>query len=327
MKNKNNSHHKGHRRKIPKKVKASVVEISEELKPHENYPKKILQWRHFVYGGLIGTMIYSLSFFQRPSRSNKRYVDGLDYRSNIKVFPTITPTLIPVVEPVFIPVLTYHYVEYDRDKSDWKRVTLTTHPDVLEEQFKTLKEYGYTTYFAEEVPQIVKGQKPLMDRGIVLTFDDGYEDFYTDVFPLLKKYNLKATQYVIYDYIDEKGFLTKKQIRELIDSGLVEIGSHTLDHVWLKTTDDREARRQVIASKRRLESLFHITVNTFCYPAGGYDDRILRYVDEAGYTAAFSTLSGVYQTQSQLKLVKRIRTAASGEHLIRTLEEYKAGSK
>ena len=71
-----------------------------------------------------------------------------------------------------------------------------------------------------------------------LTLDDGYEDNYTNLFPLLKKYQAKATISVVTGSIGQPGILTADQIREMSDSGLVEFASHTVTHPHLTSLDD-----------------------------------------------------------------------------------------
>ena len=109
---------------------------------------------------------------------------------------------------------------------------------------------------------------------LALTFDDGYEDFYTDAYPLLKKYNLKGTLYVIINRLDTPGYVTKGQVKEMADSGLVEIGSHTFNHPDLRTKRLKDAIFEIKYSRRELKKISGRDVPTFAYPYGYFNLNI-----------------------------------------------------
>jgi len=210
-------------------------------------------------------------------------------------------------DKVKIPIIMYHYVEYVKDDGDLIRKRLDILPSVFEGHLQSLKKANYETYFVKDIPEILNGTIHYSTQSAVLTFDDGYEDFYTVAFPLLKKYHVRATVYVIYDYIGRSGFLSEKQIIELIDSGLVEIGSHTLDHVYLKQAPDIYAEKQISESKQKFEEQFRIKIKTFAYPYGAFNNMNIESVKKAGYTAAVSVINGSLQDKENLFYMSRIR--------------------
>jgi peptidoglycan/xylan/chitin deacetylase (PgdA/CDA1 family) len=221
-----------------------------------------------------------------------------------------------------IPILMYHYVEYVKDDGDLIRKKLDIVPSLFEAHLQALRKANYETYYVRDIPDIMNGTIHYSTRSAILTFDDGYEDFYTDVFPLLKKYHMRATQYVIYDYIGKKGFLNEQQIRELIDSDLVEIGSHTLDHIYLKQSPKLYADKQIIESKKKLEERFGIKISTFAYPYGAFNPDNIEGVKKAGYTAAVSVISGEMQSQDNLFYLSRIRPGLfTPQSMIRVIEQ------
>ncbi len=223
-----------------------------------------------------------------------------------------------------IPIVMYHYVEYVKDQGDTIRKSLDIIPSVFEKELKMLNDNQYKTIFVKEVPKILSGDTPYSSRSAVLTFDDGYEDFYTDVFPLLKKYKVKATVYIVDDFIGRKGFLNEKEIKEIIDSNLVEIGSHTLDHFYLKKSPKSIATKQIIDSKKILENKFNIKIETFAYPFGAFDQYSLDTVRSAGYTAAVSVIPGIWQSGNNLFYLSRFRAGSfSYDNIIKFFENYK----
>lgn len=226
------------------------------------------------------------------------------------IVPTVVPTAIPVPKSLRLPIVMYHYVEYVKEANDLVKKKLTINPALFEQQLKSFQQEGYVTYFVKEVPDILEGKIKLAPRSVVLTFDDGYEDFYTVVAPLLAKYHMKATQYVIYNYIGRKGFLTKQEVVELAKNPFVEIGSHTLDHIYLKTATEAVARKQIIESKTKLEALTGIPIETFAYPYGSYAPHSSQIVQEAGYTVAVGTNLGVIQSIDNRYTLTRVRAGA-----------------
>ncbi|PIS15775.1 hypothetical protein COT62_01915 [Candidatus Roizmanbacteria bacterium CG09_land_8_20_14_0_10_41_9] len=222
-----------------------------------------------------------------------------------------------------IPIIMYHYVEQVKDHGDFVRKSLNINPHLFEQQIVNLKEQGYSDYFVKDIPDILAGVVNYASSSAVLTFDDGYEDFYTVVFPLLKKYNMRATVYIAYNFIGKKGFLTENQIRELIESDLVEIGSHTLDHVSLKSARPDVAKEQIFGSKEKLEERFGIKIKTFAYPYGSFDAAAERLVKEASYSAAVSVIPGSLQSQDNLFYLSRIRPGLfTGTTVDSALKEY-----
>lgn len=134
------------------------------------------------------------------------------------------------------------------------------------------------------VSELVDAPKPY---SVALTFDDGFADNYHYAFPLIKKYNAKATIYLTPD-IEGIDKLTDAQIQEMAQSGLVEFGAHTLHHVNLLKVDDQEAMQEIRGSKERVAALTGQCVS-FAYPYGRFNERHQAMVKEAGFSSAVST--------------------------------------
>jgi peptidoglycan/xylan/chitin deacetylase (PgdA/CDA1 family) len=116
---------------------------------------------------------------------------------------------------------------------------------------------------------------------ISLTFDDGNEMHYTVFYPILEKYGLRATFYVITSTINMRGKLSEEQIKDLYNHGN-EIGSHTHTHPHLPKLPDDELQWELTKSKYILKTF---KVETFAYPYGEFDDRVIKYVRKY-YTSA-----------------------------------------
>jgi len=170
--------------------------------------------------------------------------------------------------------------------------------------------------------EVFDGTKELPVKPIILTFDDGYRDFYTDAYPILLKYRAKATVYVISGFIGFKNYMTKEQIREIAQNRLVEIGSHTVHHVSLKFAPIEEVQKELIESKNELSVLTGLPVISFAYPNGSYDDKAVNAVKEVGFKTAVATKPGVELDPGMRYFLVRIRTGGlSGKELLNRLNQ------
>lgn len=218
-----------------------------------------------------------------------------------------------------IPILMYHYVEYVSDPGDSIRKSLNIVPFVFQNQIKTLVEAGYNFITPSELAEMIDGRAEIPPRPIVLSFDDGYQDFYQNVFPVLKKYNIKSVNYVIAGFIDKPNFMYSWQVREIATSGAVEIGSHTVNHIALRGEKRAKAEFEIFKSKEILEKLIGQPVISFAYPSGSFDLQAEELVKKAGYKTAVSTVPGIMATDQNKFFLYRIRP---GERMGNSLLEY-----
>ena len=224
-----------------------------------------------------------------------------------------------------IPILMFHYVEYVQDKNDKIRAELTTTPNVLEAQIRTLKSAGYTFITPSYLTLALNGRaKHFPKKPIILSFDDGYMDLYTDVFPILKQENAKAVAYIIVDFLNRPNFLFSFQLEEMAKSPLIEIGAHTMDHLALKGMDKDKAKYQIAQSRIELQKELHLPISSFAYPYGSFDQQAIDLVKEAGFTNAVSTLPGVQQTPDTKYYLYRLRPGyMTGQELLDFLAQDK----
>ena len=205
------------------------------------------------------------------------------------------------------PVLMYHYVRINPDPADKIGIGLSVPPAEFERQMRYLVDNGYQVVGLEDIVASLRNGSALPPRAVALTFDDGYMDFRQAAYPVLKRYGLKATSFVITDFVGRNGYLTWDAIKEMAAGGLVTFGSHTLSHPDLSTLPPALAERQIRESKRVLEDRLGSRVTLFSYPAGRYNDTVVRLVEEAGYLAAVTTRYGNLHNANEIYLLKRIR--------------------
>lgn len=222
-----------------------------------------------------------------------------------------------------IPILMYHYVRTGIPITDQLSYRLSVTPVVLEEQLKFLADNGYFTISLVDLETSLENRLPLPPKSVVLTFDDGYRDFYSSAFPLLKKYNLRAVSFYVVDYANYPGYMSWDMVKEIQESGLVDVESHTLSHLPLSKLVSEQKTKEIFESKKLLEQKLEKKVNYLAYPYGDFDDSVVQLTQQAGYHLAFGTNSGTRHTKGEKFFLKRV--AVNGEDSFETFK-YKLDS-
>ena len=203
------------------------------------------------------------------------------YRVEIEKKPdAIQAVSIQPVEPetLSFPVFIYHNSSEDEpDYSDGLIVPeLFVKPSEFEKQIKYLSDNNYTFCTFDDWYDLYDIEKP-----VFITFDDGYEENYTEIFPILQKYNAKITLFLVTDPDKEK-ILTLDMIREMSDSGLVKFESHTMTHVNLTqiSSDGEKLADELRNSKLKIEEMTGKRVIALAYPHGKYNEKIIEKTKE-----------------------------------------------
>ncbi len=201
-----------------------------------------------------------------------------------------------------VPIMMYHHVEpLDHHEANW------VNPQNFERHMAFLKKNKYRIMtLSELVEMTIKDEAPPR-HAVVITFDDGNSDNYHNAYPILKKFSIPATMFVPSAFIDKEGFLTAQNIKEMVSSGLVSVGSHTVNHEYLPPLNEEQRRIEIEVSKTELENLTGKPVEILAYPIGGFSDEIKTMVRNAGYKAACSTNRGYDRLNRDVYELKRIR--------------------
>lgn len=150
---------------------------------------------------------------------------------------------------------------------------LFVRPDDFDRQLTILDELGYEYLYADEWRMTAK-------PSVVITLDDGYSDNYTEMLPILKKHNAKATVFVVTDLMDTAEYMTTEQVRAMAQSGCVSIQSHTAHHNSMKGRTEEVLRADFAEASEILESITGKKITALAYPAGDYDDTTLKVAGE-----------------------------------------------
>ncbi|MBR5587167.1 MAG: polysaccharide deacetylase family protein [Clostridia bacterium] len=230
-----------------------------------------------------------------------------------------------------IPALMYHKItDNPEEVSDW---TITK--EMLAADFAEIKERGYTPITVAEYYDIAKYSYSIASRNIdtkvadffrkypkpiILTFDDGYEGIYTDVFPLLKEYGYKASFYICGELIDSQHpeYCSWEQIREMVDSGICDFGNHTYslhsyvkeDLDWVYTTDYERAKSDINLNRDVIYLNTGFKTKAFSFPYGLYDLDILFNL-KSDYDIFISTDYRVNRMRDKQQALGRFNRAAS----------------
>lgn len=306
--------------------------------PHSHVRLILLVFFLFLcaIGGYLGYRYYTstVSYTNKKELQGFKYTPPPDIKNEIKQienqpkqigkFPDTSQVakVASISGTIRVPILMYHYVEYVQDKGDKIRISLNIPPYILEQQLQTLIGAGYTFMTENELDDVLDGIKPLPQKPILLTFDDGYRDFYTDAYPILKKYHVKATAYVVPGFLDRPNYMFRTQLDEIAKDAFIEIAAHTVDHVGLAKQSLKTITDEIFRSKIMLENETHKPVVDFAYPYGAFDDQAIQVVKDAGFRSATSTLPGIEQGQINRYFMFRLRPGyRTGQTLVDWLNQ------
>lgn len=211
-------------------------------------------------------------------------------------------------------IFMYHSVAPNVDPQNRIEVSV----NAFSRQMQFLKTHHYNVIPLEELGEMIRDKKRIPTNTVAITFDDGYKDNYVYAYPILRKLGFPATVFIIINEVGrpQGDRLSWQEIKEMQDSGLITIGSHTFDHPILpEVKSEAELKRQILDSKEFLEQKSGVPVDMFCYPYGRFNAHVRSLVIQAGYRLAFATVLGVGFSNHDLYLIKRVRISSSSNNL------------
>ncbi|MDO8509735.1 MAG: polysaccharide deacetylase family protein [bacterium] len=260
--------------------------------------------------GILITMMVLLFWYlsQRENEDGRVDYNLKEEAKQDKALQDLLATENDNIKQKLVPfgILTYHHIGPNA-KGNYNRWCV--YPKIFSQQIEDLKNAGYhfvTLAEAMEKFQTVSSTTIPFQKTIVLTFDDGYRDFYTVAYPFLKKNKIPATLFVITQDIGHAGNVTWDMIKEMQASGLVEIGSHTVHHKNLLYASEKVIRSEIFDSKKILEEKLGTKIKTFAYPYGTSGPTAIRLVQEAGYIGGVRVLAGQKPTSANMYVWRRM---------------------
>jgi len=211
-----------------------------------------------------------------------------------------------------VPILMYHHIADPPPDADPIRRDLSVSPQAFEDQLRYLVKAGYQPLTLGDLTYHLALGAPLPEKPIILTFDDGYEDNYTNAYPLLKKYGFVGTFFIVTEPVDkgQAGYMSWAQI-EIMSTGGMEIGSHSYTHPNLRGKSVDYIIWQALGSKEAIEARLQQPVRFFSYPSGRYDQQVVNVLHSAHFWGAVTIEAGTYQSSQRLFELQRIRVQGS----------------
>jgi peptidoglycan/xylan/chitin deacetylase (PgdA/CDA1 family) len=196
-----------------------------------------------------------------------------------------------------IPILMYHSIS-EPGRANHQRWPFAVSPALFAEHIKYLYEQGYVSLTVTQLITLLShNRQSLPEQPVVVTFDDGYADFFANALPVLKRYNFVATLYITTAFVGgtsdwlwhEKEathpMLTWEQIAEINRQG-IECGGHSHTHPQLDLLPLSAAQREIMQNKELLEHYLDQKISSFAYPHGYHSVALQRILKQAGYTSA-----------------------------------------
>lgn len=217
-----------------------------------------------------------------------------------------------ITQKVNVPILTYHSI-------DESGSVISTSPDTFRRQMKFLSENGYEVVALNKlIKSLGEKHSPLL-KTVALTFDDGFQNFFTEAFPVLDEYGFKATVFLVSDFCGKNNdwegnptdfplskLLSWQEIKELNKYG-IEFGNHTRTHPDLTKISSSLIESEINESKKTIEDALGNKVTTFAYPFGKFNSSIKQTVEKT-HKAACSTNLGKIQSGSDFFSLERVDT-------------------
>jgi peptidoglycan/xylan/chitin deacetylase (PgdA/CDA1 family) len=254
-------------------------------------------------------------------------------------FLTVSNSMMPVLSALYkaktkiisdkkVPILLYHKIaKLPEPRDDLWNVP----PELFRKHMDYIAKKGFNVISLHQVMSCIKEGQEFPEKSLVITFDDGYESIYRNAYPLFKKYKFPAAIFLACDSIDswrtfyrdeallkkrpeiadEVKFLSWEQIREMHESGLITIGSHTMSHPRLGTLPKEQIEYEVGQSKRVIEEKLNDKISFFAYPFGlkHYGDisnKTTEVLRKKGYVLACTSELGRNTHNEDLMMLKRI---------------------
>lgn len=206
-----------------------------------------------------------------------------------------------------VSVMNYHAV------NDINHSSLVVTTSDFRDDMKYLANNGYTSITMDELYNYLVHNESLPDKPVLITFDDGYTDNYTNAFPILKEYHMQATLFMIGDAIGTDRFLSAEQLKEMDANGF-HIEAHTYSHKRLTNLDDMTLQADLAKSRTVLESLLQRPIRYLAYPQGFDNELVQQRTKDAGYLMAFTVAPGTVKPGDNLFALNRLSIFEGLDH-------------
>jgi len=242
-------------------------------------------------------------------------------RAPRRLRPLLTLLVLPLVAGLFphpaeassaswtyVPVLMYHYIRVNPNPRDRAGFALSVTPAAFHAQMDYLARNQFHVIPLSQAVAAIRAHGALPSRPVVLTFDDGYADFYTTAVPEMRRYGFTATDYVVPGLVGRGSFMSWSQVVAVDRLGFT-IGAHTMNHVALTRVPTWRAVAEMSESKKALEDMLGHPVTEFAYPYGNFNRYLAGRARAMGFESAASTMPGAWHQPGELWWLDRQRVS------------------
>ncbi len=217
-----------------------------------------------------------------------------------------------------VVILCYHGVTGRNGRRDNDPQGLHIRAERFEAQLQYLKRH-FNIISLQDYLSARQQRRPVPPKSVVLTFDDGYRNFFTMAAPRLRKLSLPVSVFLTTNEIkrdnsdhpaewqssDDEQYLSWTEVKQLQEMG-VEFGSHTCSHPDLARISEDQAESELQQSKASIVAELQIEPLPFAYPYGAYTPALMEKTKACGYTCALTTDSGVNDDTTDLYALRRV---------------------
>jgi peptidoglycan/xylan/chitin deacetylase (PgdA/CDA1 family) len=223
---------------------------------------------------------------------------------------------------ISIPILMYHGICTDPEKFRHPYFYINTSPEIFEKQMKFLHENKYQSISLNTAVNLMNLNKLDDGKYIVITFDDGYRDFFTEAYPILRKYNFTATVFIVTGHVGklfkDKSCLTWDEIK-FLNKNNVDFGSHTIHHPMLYSLGFKQIEYELLESKNIIEENLNSKISSFSYPFAfpqqdkNFVEKLKEILLKCNYKIGVTTKIGIATRNDNPLFLKRIPINSSDD--------------
>ena len=207
-----------------------------------------------------------------------------------------------------VPILIYHRIQPQSIAQQQSQTALSVDSGTFESQMAYLNSKGYVTISTAQLAQALISHGKVPSKSVVVTIDDGYDNFYNFALPIIQKYHIHVDLLIPTGLLNNPQYMTWDQLKAAISSGLVGIVNHTHSHANLGAADAAKISFEVLTAKKQLAEIGQNPI-IFGYPYGTVAG--IKFLQDNGFIAALSTIPGQTQCDSFLMSLHRTRVGNS----------------
>lgn len=223
--------------------------------------------------------------------------------------PSPPPTPDGIRRQVRLPILMYHYLSEPLPDADRYRRDLSVSPGLFEQHLVYLQAEGYQAISLYDLLYHLSQGRSLPDKPVIITFDDGYLDNFEHAFPLLQRYGVTATFFVVTELAGYQGvpsYMSWDQLREMTEAGM-DVECHARVHEDLTENDADRLVWQVLGCREMIEAELGQRPRFIAYPGGSYDANVIALFASDNYWGGITTRQGNLHDSDRLFEIKRLR--------------------